>query len=242
MKERLDRLLVERGFFESGEKARRAVMAGIVVVGGRVELKPGRMCTPDSVIEIKEAQRYVGRGGEKLAAALQRFGIPAAGRRCLDIGASTGGFTDCLLQAGAASVIALDVGRGQIAQKLRADRRVTVMEGINARYLKEGDLPYRPDLVTIDVSFISLAKIIPRVVELAAEGADLVALVKPQFEAGRKYVGRGGVVKDGRIHARVLQDICDLCESLGLRVEGMMESPLRGPAGNKEFFIHAVKP
>jgi len=241
MKERLDRLLVQRGFFTSGEKARRAVMAGIVLVDERVESKPGKAVSSDSLLRVKEAPPYVGRGGEKLAGALERFKISVLGKRCLDIGASTGGFTDCLLHGGASAVIAVDVGYGQIAQCLREDPRVTILERTNARYLKGDQLPYEPELVTIDVSFISLGKIIPAVGGVVREGAQLIALIKPQFEAGRSEVRRGGVVRDERVHARVIWNVCAVCEVAGFVIQGLMESPLIGPAGNKEFFVYAKK-
>ncbi|MDD5556235.1 MAG: TlyA family RNA methyltransferase [bacterium] len=240
MKVRLDRLLVDRGYFPSGEKARRAVMAGLVAVDGRIEGKPGRSVPAVAGIAVAAPPRYVGRGGEKLAAAVERFGVRVAGRRCLDIGASTGGFTDCLLQEGATAVVALDVGRGQLADRLRRDPRVVVMERTNARALSPGDLPYRPALVTVDVSFISLDRILPAVAGVLRRGGEIVALVKPQFEAGRAEVKRGGVVRDPLVHARVIWRVCDLFERSGFVVRGIMESPLRGPAGNREFFIHAT--
>lgn len=240
-KVRLDRLLVEKGFFPSGEKARGAVMAGWVEVDGRIESKPGKAFPPGVGIRVSRGQAYVGRGGDKLASALERFGISVSGKRCLDIGSSTGGFTDCLLKAGAKCVVAVDVGYGQMEMRLREDPRVILMERTNARYLKRSDLPYEPDLVTVDVSFISLGKIIPVVERLSGKGAGLVALVKPQFEAGRKDVGRGGVVRDAGVHAAVLGRVCAVCKDCGFSVEGISESPLKGPAGNREFFIYAVR-
>jgi len=240
-KVRLDRLLVERGFFPTGEKARRAIMAGEVRVDGQRADKPGKAVKSDCLISVLNRYHYVGRGGEKLAAALRTFGISVSKKKCLDIGASTGGFTDCLLRAGAAAVVAVDVGRGQLAQRLREDPRVTVLDRTNARYLAKSHLPYEPELVTIDVSFISLDKIIPAVLEIIGPEAELVALIKPQFEAGRKDVGRGGVVRDGRVHASVIWSVCEMCEANGLVIRGLMESPLRGPAGNKEFFVYAGK-
>lgn len=242
MKTRLDKLLVERGFFESGEKARRAVMAGLVTVNGAPADKPGRAVDAGSVLAVAAPERFVGRGGEKLAAALERFCVRAAGRHCLDVGASTGGFTDCLLQAGAASVTAVDVGRGQLAARLRADPRVTARERVNARYLSRKDLPHEAELVTVDVSFISLGKVVPALAAIMSRGAEMVALVKPQFEAGRREVHRGGVVRDPRVHTRVIWQACAMVEECGLEVRGIMESPLLGPAGNREFFIHARKP
>jgi 23S rRNA (cytidine1920-2'-O)/16S rRNA (cytidine1409-2'-O)-methyltransferase len=240
-KVRLDKLLVERGFFPSGEKARRAVMAGEIRVDDRPADKPGKAVKSDCRLAVLSRYQYVGRGGEKLAAALRTFGISVSKKKCLDIGASTGGFTDCLLQAGAAAVVAVDVGHGQMAQRVREDPRVTLLDRTNARYLKRRDLPYEPELATIDVSFISLDKIIPAVVEIIGHGAELVALIKPQFEAGREDVGRGGVVRDVRVHTSVIWNVCEMCEANGLMVRGLTESPLRGPAGNREFFIYVIK-
>jgi len=216
-------------------------MAGLVTADGRVETKPGKPVAPDSVLDVKEGARYVGRGGEKLAAALEKFGVSARGKRCLDIGASTGGFTDCLLKGGASEVTAVDVGYGQLAHVLRGDKRVKLLERTNARYLKPEQISYRPELITVDVSFISLAKIFPVAARLAAEGAEMVALIKPQFEAGRKEVKKGGVVRNRVIHDRVIRDLCRMCQESGFAVRGVTESPLRGPAGNKEFFVYAVK-
>ncbi len=238
---RLDRLLVERGFFPTGEKSRRAVMAGEVSVDGRRADKAGKAVKSDCLISVLNKHHYVGRGGDKLAAALRTFNISVSQKKCLDIGASTGGFTDCLLRAGAAAVVAVDVGRGQLAQRLCEDPRVVVLDRMNARYLTKGDLPYDPELVTIDVSFISLDKIVPAVTEIIGPGSELVALIKPQFEAGRKDVGHGGVVRNGRVHTSVIWNVCEMCEANGLLVHGLMESPLRGPAGNKEFFVYAKK-
>ena len=185
MKVRLDRLLVERGFFESGEKARRAVMAGTVTVDGRRADKAGKAVDAGCALAVAAPAPFVGRGGEKLDAALKTFRVPVSGRHCLDLGASTGGFTDCLLKAGATSVIAVDVGRGQLDRRLREDPRVVVRERTNARYLSREDLPRDAELVTVDLSFISLDKVLPAISRLIVGGGDLVALVKPQFEAGR---------------------------------------------------------
>jgi len=238
---RLDRLLVERGVFPTGEKARRAVMAGEVMVNGRPADKPGKTVSGDCRIEVSHRYRYVSRGGEKLAGALSALGISVNDKKCLDVGASTGGFTDCLLQAGAAAVIAVDVGHGQIAQRLRDDPRVVILDRTNVRYLTRDQLPYTPELATIDVSFISLEKVIPAVMKAIGDGAELVALIKLQFEAGRKDVGRGGVVRDSRMHTKVIWNVCQMCEANGLNVRGITESPLKGPAGNKEFFVYAEK-
>ncbi|HOE27645.1 MAG: TlyA family RNA methyltransferase [Candidatus Aureabacteria bacterium] len=242
MKVRLDRLLVERGFFESGEKARRAVMAGTVTVDGRRADKAGKAVDAGCALAVAAPAPFVGRGGEKLDAALKTFRVPVSGRHCLDLGASTGGFTDCLLKAGATSVIAVDVGRGQLDRRLREDPRVVVRERTNARYLSREDLPRDAELVTVDLSFISLDKVLPAISRLIVGGGDLVALVKPQFEAGRSEVQRGGVVRNGRVHARVVWHACLAAERCGLEIMGIAESPLTGPAGNREFFIHARKP
>jgi 23S rRNA (cytidine1920-2'-O)/16S rRNA (cytidine1409-2'-O)-methyltransferase len=238
---RLDRLLVEQGFFPTGEKARRAVMAGEVTVDGRRVDKPGKTVSSDCKIEVSKRYRYASRGGEKLADALRAFGIAVSDKKCLDVGASTGGFTDCLLKAGAAAVVAVDVGRHQLAKRLRDDPRVVILDRTNARYLTRDRLPYVPGLAVIDVSFISLEKIVPAIAGTIGDCGELVALVKPQFEAGRKDVGKGGVVKDSRVHTKVIWNVCRMCEANGLIIHGIIESPLRGPAGNKEFFIHAKK-
>lgn len=240
-KERLDKLLVQRGFFPSGEKARRAVMAGMVSVDGGIESKPGRAFAAGARILVKGAARFVSRGGEKLEGALDRFGIAVAGKRCLDVGASTGGFTDCLLQRGARAVTAVDVGYGQADLRVRDDPRVTVLDRTNARYLTGPDLPYAPELVTVDVSFISLSKIVPALSGLIVPGGEVIALIKPQFEAGRDRVGKGGVVRDERVHTEVIWGVCAMCEEHGFTVHGVAESPLRGPAGNREFFVYAKK-
>lgn len=235
-KERLDVLLVERGLATSREAAQRLIRAGQVEAAGTVAGKPGHRFETEIELSVKERPRYVGRGGQKLEAGLAASGIVVAGRSCLDAGSSTGGFVDCLLQYGAARVVAVDVGKGQLHWKLRSDPRVTVMEGVNARYLKRDDLPYIPDLATVDVAFISLTRILPSVTRVLAAGADLVTLIKPQFEAGREFVERGGVVRDEQVRADVICRIRSFgCEELGLAWRGVCESPLRGPAGNVEF-------
>ncbi len=232
-KERLDRLLVERGLAESRSQAQRLIMAGEVRVAGEVADKPGRQVPVDAPIEVMARPRFVSRGGEKLEAALNRFGLDVRGWVAADVGASTGGFTDCLLQRGAARVYAIDVGYGQLAWRLRNDPRVVVMERTNARYLER--LPEPVDLVTIDVSFISLRLIFPRAVNwLKAEG-HVIALIKPQFEAGRREVGKGGVVRDPAVHRTVLARVLTAAADLGLGLQGLMPSPLLGPAGNVEF-------
>ena len=219
----------------SREKARALILAGEVLVGGQVEARASALVGPDAVIEIARGARFVSRGGEKLDYALERFGIDVAGLVALDAGASTGGFTDCLLQRGAERVYAVDVGYGQIDARLRDDARVVVMERTHVRDLKS--LPETPDLATIDVSFISLTQVLPNIMRLLRPGADIVALVKPQFEAGREEVDRRGVVKDARTHATVIGRVAWWCVNHGLRVRGVVQSPLLGPAGNREFFL-----
>ncbi|HEY76164.1 MAG TPA: TlyA family RNA methyltransferase [Thermoflexia bacterium] len=232
-KKRLDRLLVERGLAESRARAQRLIMAGEVRVAGEVVDKPGRQVPVDAPVEVVARPRFVSRGGEKLEAALDRFGLDVRGWVVADVGASTGGFTDCLLQRGAARVYAIDVGYGQLAWRLRNDPRVVVMERTNARYLER--LPEPVDLVTIDVSFISLGLIFPRAVGWLKPGGQVVALIKPQFEAGRREVGKGGVVRDPAIHRAVLERVLTIAADLGLGLRGLMPSPLLGPAGNVEF-------
>jgi len=235
-KERLDILLYKRGLAGSRERARRMIMAAQVLVNGEVVDKPGMRVPTTATITIKEKLAYVSRGGLKLEAALRAFGIDAHGLVAADIGASTGGFTDCLLQHGAARIYAIDVGYGQLDWRLRQDPRVVTMERVNARYLRE--LPEPIDLATVDVSFISLKLVLPAVMQLLKPSGQIIALVKPQFEAGRKQVGKGGVVKDPVVHRAVLCDVLGWMLSNGLQVNGVIVSPLRGPAGNVEFLAH----
>ena len=239
---RLDVLLVERALATSRERAQGLILAGQVRVGGHVVTKAGTFVAADAQVEISGPEHpYVSRGGIKLAAALDAFAIDVAGRQALDIGASTGGFTDALLQRGAARVVALDVGHGQLDWKLRNDPRVVVLERVNARTLTPGQLPgptRRFDIVTIDVSFISLRHILPVVPPLLGSDGHLVALVKPQFEAGRSEVGKGGIVRDPVVHARVLEDVAAAADTLGLRRLGLIESPIAGMEGNREFLLH----
>ncbi|HIP99180.1 TPA: TlyA family RNA methyltransferase [Candidatus Bipolaricaulota bacterium] len=237
---RLDQLLVARGLAESRAKAQALIRAGQVLVDGQLRDKPGSLVREDAEVFLKEKPRYVSRGGDKLAAALEAFGIDPKGKVCLDIGASTGGFTDCLLQHGARKAYAVDVGRGQLHWKLRTDPRVVVREGLNARYLSVEDIGEPVDLVTIDVSFISLRLVLPPLKGIVKRDGDVIALVKPQFEAGRGQVGRGGVVRDPRVHREVLQGIAEFVEELGCSVAGAIRSPLRGPAGNVEFLFHIL--
>jgi 23S rRNA (cytidine1920-2'-O)/16S rRNA (cytidine1409-2'-O)-methyltransferase len=234
-KQRLDVALTERGLAPSREKARAYILASDVSVDGRTETRAGAMVPPDAAIELAKPARFVSRGGEKLDHALNVFALDVTGRVAMDVGASTGGFTDCLLQRGAARVYAIDVGYGQLDQRLRSDARVVVMERTNIRDLTA--LPERPDVATVDASFISLTKVLPAMIALVRPGADIVALVKPQFEAEREEVGRGGVVRDPLIHASVIGRVAWWCVNHGLRVRGLTTSPLLGPAGNKEFFL-----
>jgi 23S rRNA (cytidine1920-2'-O)/16S rRNA (cytidine1409-2'-O)-methyltransferase len=234
-KSRLDLLLVERGLAESREKARALVLAGAVLVDRRPAVKAGTLVAVEAEVEVIAGERYVSRGGEKLAGALEAFGLDVSGLVALDAGASTGGFTDCLMRNGAARVYAVDVGYGLIDYRLRQDPRVVLLERVNIRYLES--LPEKADLATIDVSFISLQKVIPAVTKLLKAGGRIVALVKPQFEAKRREVGKKGVVRDPQVHAAVLGRHIFWGASRGLRLLGLTTSPLLGPAGNKEFFV-----
>jgi 23S rRNA (cytidine1920-2'-O)/16S rRNA (cytidine1409-2'-O)-methyltransferase len=239
MKIRLDTLLVERGLAVSRERARALVLARHVRVNGVVVPKAGTAVPADADIALIQPDHpYVGRGGVKLAHALDAWAIPVAGRDALDIGASTGGFTDVLLRRGARSVVALDVGHGQLDWGLRNDARVVVLEGVNARTLTPDVLAHLVDIVTIDVSFISLRLILPAVPALLRPGADLVVLVKPQFEAGRDEVGRKGIVRDPAVHERVLVEITDAAAAVGLRRVAALPSPITGATGNQEFLVH----
>ncbi|MDD4871053.1 MAG: TlyA family RNA methyltransferase [Kiritimatiellae bacterium] len=235
-KERLDVLLTDRGLTESREQAQRLVGAGKVRIAGQVVTKPGHKYNTDTSIEIDAPQRFVSRGGEKLEAAFCGFDLNVNGLVCIDVGSSTGGFTDCLLQHGALKVYAVDVGKGQLHWKLRNDPRVLVMEGINARYLNSDSLPEKPAFAVVDVSFISLTKILPAVINILAMGAGIVALIKPQFEAGREQVEKGGVVRDENVRKSVVERIREfVTKEMGLKWIGLCESPLKGPAGNVEF-------
>lgn len=238
-RERLDRVLVERGLVGSREDGRRRILAGEVLVEGRVVTKAGILIDTGAEVRLNPSrQPYVSRGGLKLEKALDEFGIEVRGKIALDVGASTGGFTDCLLMRGARRVYAVDVGYGQLDWKLRNDPRVLVLERRNARYLTPDDLPAPPDLAVIDVSFISLRLVLPAVRRLLAPGAEVVALIKPQFEVGKGKVGKGGVVRSPEEHRRVIREVGEAAGELGFRPRGVVESPLRGPKGNREFFMH----
>jgi 23S rRNA (cytidine1920-2'-O)/16S rRNA (cytidine1409-2'-O)-methyltransferase len=234
-KTRLDQLLVDRGLAPSRARAQSLILAGVVTVDGKRADKAGRSVGVDATIEVVAADHpWVSRGGVKLAAALEAFGLDVGGRRCLDVGASTGGFTDVLLQRGAASVVALDVGRGQLDWRLRNDPRVEVREGVNARHLTAGDLPGPFGIVTVDVSFISLRLVLPALLPFLAGDGDLVCLVKPQFEAGRDEVGKGGVVRDAAAREAAIAAVLAEAGRLGLACRGRIASPIAGPAGNIE--------
>lgn len=238
---RLDAELVRRGLVGSWTEAQAAVRDGLVLVGGRAAEKPSTLVAAAEPVELAAPpRRFVSRGGEKLDAALERFGIDATGRDCLDVGASTGGFTDCLLRRGAARVAAVDVGYGQLAWSLRSDARVTVLDRTNARDLRPSDLPFEPSLVVADLSFISLSLVVPALSLVAAPSAELVLLVKPQFEAGPAHVGRGGVVRDPEVWRRAIEGVAETCRTAGLAPVAVMPSPLPGPAGNVEFPLHVM--
>ena len=235
---RLDHLLTERGLFASRSRAAAAVIAGDVMLGpGRRRAeKPGQLVAADVEIDVTAPPPYVSRGGIKLANALDALGVTVAGRSCLDVGASTGGFTDCLLQRGAAHVVALDVAYGELALAVRDDARVTVMERVNARSLDPGSLPYAPELVVADVSFISLTKVLPAVLAACAPAFDALVMVKPQFEVGRERIGKGGVVSDPALRREAIVAVASAARSLGASVLGFAPSGLPGPAGNRETF------
>lgn len=239
-KQRLDQTLVDRGLADSREKAKRLILAGLVRVNGQTRDKPGENIASDSSVELIEKLPYVGRGGLKLQAALIEFRIDVNGSVCLDVGASTGGFTDCLLQRGAARVYAIDVGTGQLDWRLRNDPRVIVREGLNARYLKYDDLGEPVDLAVCDVSFISVTLIVPRIVTVLREGGEMVILVKPQFEAGRGQVGKGGIVRDPGVRLAARAKVEETVKRLGFQSD-TIECPVPGAEGNREFLLHARK-
>lgn len=239
IKKRLDVVLVERGVFDSRSKAQSAVMAGEVLVDGKIADKAGISVREDCGIEIRrKGMEYVSRGGKKLEGALKTLGIDVSGITALDVGASTGGFTDCLLTHGAKRVFALDVGYGLLDEKLRKDSRVTVIERVNIRYVDEDLFDERLDMAVVDVAFISLKHVLPVLKKLKVK--KVVALVKPQFEAGRAEVKKGGVVRDAKVQERTVKDIAAFAEELGFEVKGVCESPLKGPKGNREFFLFLI--
>lgn len=238
MKERLDTVLVQRGFFSSRSQAAAAVLAGEVRVNGQPVTKAGTLVTPDIEVTLKEQPRFVSRGGLKLERAFEEFPIDVTGRVALDAGASTGGFTDCLLQHGARKVIAVDVGYGQLDWKLRNDPRVDVLERTNIRGITQEMLSEAPSFATFDLSFISLKKVLQPVIDTLEEDFQAIALIKPQFEAGRGKVGKGGVVRDSNVRREVLEEIWSFIEESGWVVLGLTESPVRGPKGNREYLLY----
>jgi 23S rRNA (cytidine1920-2'-O)/16S rRNA (cytidine1409-2'-O)-methyltransferase len=240
-KDRLDKLLVDLKLAPTRAKARALILAGRVRIDAHIADKAGALVKPGSNIEVTEQSEFVSRGGEKLEYAIQHFRPEIKGKVALDVGASTGGFTDCLLRHGATKVYAVDVGYGQLAWPLRNDPRVVVMERTNARSLAPEAFDERPRFATIDVSFISLTLILPPACAVLSDDGEILALIKPQFEAGREHVGKHGVVRDAAVHKKVVEKITDFAQGIGLRSMGFVESPLLGPAGNKEFFTYLVK-
>ena len=240
VRSRVDKLVVERGLADSREKARRLILAGDVLVDEAPVDKPGSMVRADAEIRLRRPHKsFVGRGGEKLRGAIDALGLDPSGLRVLDVGASTGGFTDCLLQRGALAVTALDVGKGQLDWKLSSDPRVLVIEGVNARYLDPKDFPEPFDLATLDLSFISLTKVLPAIVPLVKPEGMLLMLVKPQFELSPSDIERGGLVRDEGKHREAIASVARAAEGLGLRVDGVVPSPIRGATGNQEYFLLA---
>lgn len=244
-RERIDKVLVERGLVESRTKAQALVMAGVVLVNEQRVAKPSDLVPTDAEIRVKgnedPASRYVSRGGVKLESALRNFDIDVRDLVCLDIGASTGGFTDCLLQHGARRVVAVDVGHSQLDWRLRKDPRVVVREGVNARYLKPEDFESKFDLAVMDVSFISATKVMPAIVDLLTDTGSLIVLIKPQFEVGRGEVGSGGIVRDPAKHARVVDEVNRVADELGFKIGGVIQSPIQGADGNVEFLALYLK-
>jgi 23S rRNA (cytidine1920-2'-O)/16S rRNA (cytidine1409-2'-O)-methyltransferase len=241
-KERLDKLLVEKGIVQSRERARALILAGRVAVEGRTIDKPGTQIEIEAQLQLRgENQPYVSRGGIKLEGALDAFEIDPKGMIVMDVGASTGGFTDCILQRGARKVYAVDVGYGQLAWKLQKDFRVVNLERRNIRYLRREEVEGEMDLILIDTSFISIEKFLPHLLGFLKKGGSIISLIKPQFEVGKGEVGKGGVVRDKALHEKVIDRISKFSRGLGLKVLGVTESPLLGPKGNKEFFIYLRK-
>ena len=241
VKERIDVALVSRGLAPTREKAARLLLAGAVLVDGRRVDKPGVLVAPGAELKVTARQKFVSRGGDKLAHALVAFGVEPKGRVCVDVGASTGGFTHCLLENGAARVYAVDVGQGQLDASLRADGRVVVMEKTNARQLAPDAFPDPPTLATLDISFISLEKVLAPVFNVLTTDGEAIALVKPQFEVGKGLVGKGGVVRDASHHKAVVARVARYCVLHGWHVRGVAVSPLKGPKGNREFFLHLTR-
>jgi 23S rRNA (cytidine1920-2'-O)/16S rRNA (cytidine1409-2'-O)-methyltransferase len=241
-KERFDKLLVEKGVVQSRERARALIMAGKVAVGGQRVDKPGIQINIDAPLKLQEGDSsYVSRGGEKMEGALKAFRIDPKGMVVMDVGASTGGFTDCILQQGAQKVYAVDVGYGQLAWRLQKDPRVANLERRNIRYLQREEVPEEMDLILIDTSFISIEKFLSHLLGFLKKGGFILSLIKPQFEVGKGEVGKGGVVRDKALHERVVERVSNFSRGLGLKVLGVTESPLLGPKGNKEFFIYLKK-
>ena len=239
MKERLDVLLVKKNLAESREKAKAVIMSGIVYVDGQKEDKAGSMFEDTALVEVRGSKlKYVSRGGLKLEKAMEQFGVGLSGKVCMDVGASTGGFTDCMLQNGAKKVYSVDVGHGQLAWKLRNDERVVCMEKTNIRYVTPEEIPERIQFVSIDVSFISLTKVLGPVQALMEPEGDVVCLIKPQFEAGREKVGKKGVVRDPAVHLEVIQMVASFAGSIGLEALHLDFSPIKGPEGNIEYLLH----
>ena len=242
MKERLDVLLVERGFFDSREKAKAVIMAGEVFVKGQREDKAGSKFDREAEIEVKgKVLKYVSRGGLKLEKAVEVYGLNLMDKTCIDIGSSTGGFTDCMLQNGAVKVYAIDVGTNQLAWKLREDKRVVSMEKTNIRYVTEDQIPEKADFASVDVSFISLTKVLPAAINLLKDEAHMVCLIKPQFEAGREKVGKKGVVRDFSVHKEVIELVINFAIELNFLVKGLTFSPVKGPEGNIEYLLYIQK-
>jgi len=240
-KQRVDQLLVDLGLYSSRERAKRAIMAGLVTAEKYPSLKPGLMLPSETIFKVKEKERFVSRGGHKLQGAIDGFDLCFDGKIAADIGSSTGGFTDCMLQAGVKKVYAVDVGKGLIDWSLRNDDRVILIEGTNARYLKEEDISEKVDLITVDVSFISLKKVVPALIPILKKDGYLLTLVKPQFEAGKGLVGKNGVVRDEKLICQILDDMINFFSASGLVVNGKVRSPIKGPAGNKEYVLWSVK-
>jgi 23S rRNA (cytidine1920-2'-O)/16S rRNA (cytidine1409-2'-O)-methyltransferase len=243
VKQRLDKLIVERGLAPSRERAQALILAGRVLVNEQKITKSGHTVAPDAELRLLgDDLRYVSRGGLKLEHALKHWNIDLTGRRCMDVGASTGGFTDCMLQHGAASVIAVDTGRGQTAAKLRSDPRVLLLEDTNARYLDAADIPAAAEFVAMDVSFISATLVLPAVIRAAFQGhtGELVTLIKPQFEVGREHVGKGGIVRDAAAHAASIDKVRATVTGLGGATVEVIDSPITGVEGNREFLLHAI--